>query len=143
MLARCRYGCTFPAEFDYLQVGRYGNATAGGALSWRVTPQQELRDRCVVLVDDVLDRGDTLAELTRWAYAEGASEVLSLVLVDKQVSTPRSVAADLTALRCADRFLLGWGMDLAGYWRNLDGIYALPEDDPLCQPGALADLETQ
>lgn len=128
----------FPLECDYLQVGRYGAGTSGNELQWRVRPQASLENRVVVLIDDVLDQGITLAELHRWAIAEGASEVISVVLVDKQVSTPRTIVADFAALQCPDRFLLGWGMDLAGYWRNLDGIYALPVDDPLTQPGALA-----
>lgn len=128
----------FPLECDYLQVGRYGTGTSGNKLQWRVRPQASLANRVVVLIDDVLDQGITLAELQRWAVAQGASEVISVVLVDKQVPTPRTAAADYVALQCPDRFLLGWGMDLAGYWRNLDGIYALPVDDPLTQPGALA-----
>lgn len=128
----------FPLECDYLQVSRYGVGTSGNELQWRVEPQARLANRCVVLVDDVLDEGVTLAELQRWAQAQGASEVLSAVLVDKQIAAPRTTSADFVALQCPDRFLLGWGMDLAGYWRNLDGIYALPEDDPLTQPGALA-----
>lgn len=128
----------FPLECDYLQVGRYGAGTSGSTLTWRVKPQASLEDRVVVLIDDVLDQGVTLAELQRWAAEQGAREVISAVLVDKQISTPRNVRADYAALQCPDRFLLGWGMDLAGYWRNLDGIYALGDDDPLTKPGALA-----
>ena len=128
----------FPLECDFLQVSRYGTGTSGNELQWRVAPQAALADRTVVLIDDVLDQGVTLAELQRWAHAQGASEVLSAVLVDKHVGSQRQTAADFVALHCPDRFLLGWGMDLAGYWRNLDGIYALPVDDPLTQPGALS-----
>lgn len=128
----------FPLECDYLQVSRYGSGTSGRELQWRVAPQASLANRSVVLIDDVLDEGVTLAELQRWALAQGASQVISTVLVDKQVASERTVAADFAALQCPDRFLLGWGMDLAGYWRNLDGIYALPIDDPLTKPGALA-----
>ena len=130
----------FALECDYLQVGRYGSSTSGSALQWRVKPQASLSGRTVVLIDDVLDQGVTLAELQRWAQAEGAAQVISAVLVEKEIAAARAVRADLVALRCPDRFLLGWGMDLAGYWRNLDGIYALPVDDPLTQPGALDSL---
>jgi hypoxanthine phosphoribosyltransferase len=117
-----------PLQLGYLHVERYRAATRGGALAWVSQPAYDLRDRTVVLVDDVLDRGDTLAELVRWAQAAGAFEVLTVVLVDKQVSGNRPVRADFAALSCPDRYLFGWGMDFQGYWRNLSAIYALPAD---------------
>ncbi|MFU8817593.1 MAG: hypoxanthine-guanine phosphoribosyltransferase, partial [Pseudomonadales bacterium] len=118
----------FPLELGYLHVGRYHHATQGGALNWHATPSYDLRDRTVVLVDDVLDRGVTLAALVGWAQAAGAREVLTAVLVDKQVDDSRPVTADYAALLLPDRYLFGWGMDYQGYWRNLPAIYALPAD---------------
>lgn len=118
----------FPLEVGYVHVSRYRNATAGGALVWHAQPALDIRDRTVLLVDDVLDRGETLAELVRWAEGAGAREVLSVVLVDKRVESPRPVQADFVALTCPDRYLFGCGMDFRGYWRNLPAIYALPAD---------------
>jgi len=121
-------GLNFPFQLGYLHVERYRHATRGGVLDWVSKPAYDLRDRTVVLLDDVLDRGETLAELVRWAQAVGAREVLTVVLVDKQVEGPRPVRADFAALACPDRYLFGWGMDFQGYWRNLPAIYALPAD---------------
>jgi hypoxanthine phosphoribosyltransferase len=121
-------GLNFPLQLGYLHVERYRAATQGGSLSWASQPTYDLRDRTVVLVDDVLDRGETLAELVRWAEGAGAREVLTVVLVDKQLSGTRPVRADFAALSCPDRYLFGWGMDFQGYWRNLPAIYALPTD---------------
>lgn len=118
----------FPLELGYLHVGRYLHATEGGRLNWHSAPDYDLRDRTVVLVDDVLDRGVTLTELVRWARAAGAREVLTAVLVDKQVDAERPLATDFAALVCPDRYLFGWGMDYQGYWRNLPAIYALPAE---------------
>jgi hypoxanthine phosphoribosyltransferase len=117
----------FPLEYGYLHVGRYGAGTRGGELRWHAEPQHALAGRVVLLIDDVLDRGDTLAAIRAWALAAGAAEVLTCVLVDKAVAEPRSVAADFVALECPDRYLFGCGMDFQGYWRNLPGIYALPD----------------
>jgi hypoxanthine phosphoribosyltransferase len=117
-----------PLELGYLHVERYRRGTRGGVLEWRSTPDYDLAGRTVLLVDDVLDRGETLAELVRWARAAGAREVLTVVLVDKQVDAERPVRADFAALECPDRYLFGWGMDYQGYWRNLPAIYALPDD---------------
>lgn len=117
----------FPLEYGYLDVGRYGAATRGGELRWFAEPRYALAGRNVLVVDDVLDRGDTLAAIRRWAIDAGAETVLTSVLVDKAVAGPRPVAADYAALACPDRFLFGCGMDYQGYWRNLPGIYALPD----------------
>lgn len=116
----------FPLEVGYLHVGRYGDATRGGELRWHAQPDYPLAGRSVLLVDDVLDRGETLAALAGWARDAGASEVLTAVLVDKAVDVARPIDADFAALSLADRFLFGCGMDFRGYWRNLPDIYALP-----------------
>ncbi|MEN9808116.1 MAG: hypothetical protein RL756_2636, partial [Pseudomonadota bacterium] len=115
-------------ELGYLHVGRYGSATQGGELVWHATPSYALEGRTVLIVDDILDRGDTLTALTAWAARSGAAEVLATVLVDKQVSVSRSFSTRFAALRCPDRYLFGCGMDFRGYWRNLPEIWALPRD---------------
>lgn len=118
----------FPMELSYLHVSRYRERTDGKDLRWHVTPHAEVAGRTVLFVDDVLDQGHTLAALVDWASSAGAAEVLTAVLVDKQVGDARPVSADYAALECPDRYLFGCGMDYRGYWRNLAGIYALPED---------------
>ena len=118
----------FSLEVGYVHVGRYGDATRGGGLVWHATPEYHFEGRTVVLLDDVLDRGETLAALVRWLKEAGAARVLSVVLVEKAVAEPRPVAADYAAVHCPDRYLFGCGMDYRGYWRNLPAIYALPVD---------------
>jgi hypoxanthine phosphoribosyltransferase len=126
----------FPLEVGYLHVSRYRDATTGGDLRWHAQPEYPLAGRTVLLVDDVLDRGETLAALVAWARDSGAAEVLTAVLVDKAVDTTRPVAADFAALRCPDRFLFGCGMDYRGYWRNLTAIYALADGPASADDGA-------
>ena len=113
----------FPLTLSYVHVGRYGNATTGGTLDWRARPQESLEGRHVVLVDDILDEGVTLAALERWCREEGAAAVSTAVLLEKAPSG----RADFAALACPDRYVFGWGMDFEGYWRNLPAIYALDE----------------
>jgi hypoxanthine phosphoribosyltransferase len=117
----------FPLEVGYLHVSRYRNDTAGGDLRWHSQPEYPLQGRTVLLVDDVLDRGETLAALVDWMREAGAAEVLTAVLVDKVVNAPRPAAADFAALQGPDRFLFGCGMDYRGYWRNLPAVYALAD----------------
>lgn len=119
---------SFPLQLGYVHVARYGTATRGGALSWLNQPDYVLTGRTVLLLDDVFDRGETLAAIVAWAEQEGAGRVLTSVLVDKQVDKPRPLHVDFSALSCPDRYLFGCGMDFRGYWRNLPAIYALPEE---------------
>lgn len=119
----------FPMEFDYLQATRYRGRTRGGSLQWLHTPAQGLAGRHVLVVDDILDEGLTLASIQRYGLEAGALTVHSAVLVDKELPQ-RAVHADYVALTAPERYLFGEGMDYKGFGRNLRGIYAVsPEDD--------------
>ncbi len=117
----------FPLEVAYLHATRYGLATHGTLLDWRVRPTQDLRNRSVLVLDDILDEGHTLAAIIEHLRGEGAREVLSAVLVHKEHDRKAipGMRADFTGLDIADRFLFGCGMDYKGYWRNAPGIYAV------------------
>lgn len=117
----------FPLQLDYVQVMRYGNEITGGELSWRVEPQLALAGRTVLVVDDVLDRGQTLAAVVEHIRELGAAQVASVVLVDKRVDDERPIAADFAALHAPDKYLFGCGMDYRGHWRNLSAIFALSQ----------------
>jgi len=117
----------FPLDFDYIHATRYRGATSGGSIEWRVRPTQDVRGRTVLVLDDILDEGHTLAAIIDYLKAEGAREVTSAVLVHKvhERKAYPGMRADFTGLDVADRFLFGGGMDYKGYWRNAPGIYAL------------------
>lgn len=117
----------FPLEVDYVHATRYGHATAGGGLNWIVKPQLELQGRTVLLLDDILDEGVTLAAIADYCREQGAATVLMAVLVEKlhlRKVTP-GMRADFTGIEVGDRFLFGYGLDYKGHWRNAPGIYAV------------------
>ncbi|MGE0623287.1 MAG: hypoxanthine-guanine phosphoribosyltransferase [Pseudomonadales bacterium] len=118
----------FPLELTYLHVGRYGETTRGGALTWHARPRLSLAGRHVVLLDDIVDEGVTLGALRAFCLGEGAQAVTTAVLLDKAAVRERAGAPppDHAALTCPDRYVFGWGMDFEGYWRNLPDVYALP-----------------
>jgi hypoxanthine phosphoribosyltransferase len=124
----------FPLEMAYVHATRYGDALGGGQLEWRVHPSQDLQGRHVLLVDDILDEGHTLAAMLKRVMEEGAQSVSSAVLVHKLHDRKASLGmrADFTGLDLPDRFLFGCGMDYKGYWRNLPEIWALNEDKSVC-----------
>ncbi|MCK6411777.1 MAG: hypoxanthine-guanine phosphoribosyltransferase [Azonexus sp.] len=118
----------FPLETAYLHASRYGHQLSGNSLlDWRVRPTQEIKDRTVLVIDDILDEGHTLKAICQHLRDEGAASVQSAVLVHKLHARKAEpgMRADFTGLDIPDRFLFGCGMDYKGYWRNAPGIYAL------------------
>lgn len=118
----------FPLEFDYLHVTRYRGKTSGGEVEWRVLPGQNVAGRNVLVLDDILDEGETLAAIRNKLRDMGAARVWSAVLADKANGLAKPIHADFTGLSVPDRYVFGCGMDAYGLWRNLPAIYALKDE---------------
>lgn len=116
----------FPLQVDYIHATRYQGATTGGRLQWRVRPRLELRGRSILLIDDILDEGHTLASIIQECREAGAVEVLSAVPFNKRHDR-KATGADFIGLDVPDRYVFGFGMDYKEYWRNLPGVYAVSE----------------
>ncbi len=117
----------FPLQMDYLHATRYAGDILGGSLKWIVKPTHALANREILLIDDILDEGVTLAALIKHCKSAGARAVYSAVLVDKQRERKHDLRADFTGLSVPDRYVFGYGMDYKGYWRNASAIYAVKE----------------
>jgi hypoxanthine phosphoribosyltransferase len=117
----------FPLDFDYVHVSRYGNRLEGGGLHWKIEPRENVAGRVVLVLDDILDEGETLAAIRQRVLELGASEFHSAVFADKLNGKAKPVRADFTGMQLPDRFVFGFGMDIHGAWRNLPAIYATRE----------------
>lgn len=115
----------FPLECDYVHVRRYGRGTQGGELQWLAGPHAELSGRSVLLLDDILDEGQTLAAVRKALLERGAREVRIAALTRKERASPPAVEADYVGVAVPDRFVFGFGMDVDGAFRNLPAIYAM------------------
>ncbi|MGH8519563.1 MAG: hypoxanthine-guanine phosphoribosyltransferase [Panacagrimonas sp.] len=115
----------FPLDFDYIHASRYGAQTRGARIDWRVTPPESARGRAVLVLDDILDGGETMAAIRERLLDLGAASFHCAVLVEKELGRPKPIRADFVGLRIADRFVFGYGMDAKGYWRNLPEIRAM------------------
>lgn len=121
----------FPLEMDYIHATRYRGAMRGGDLHWLVEPRVNLRDRTVLIVDDIMDGGLTLAAIMDYCQQAHAKAVYSAVLVDKKrVREPGvNFVPDFVGLTTEDKFLFGFGLDYEEYLRNAPGIYAVNQTD--------------
>ncbi len=126
-----------PLQFDYMHLSRYRDSCTGGQIEWRAKPQSDLQNRTVVLIDDICDQGASLLEAVRAVQSRDAGEVITAVLVRRQ-RPDACFEPDFAALECGSGFVLGWGMDFAGYGRNLSSIRLLdePRTDMPCAPGS-------
>lgn len=119
----------FPLEFDYIHVTRYGDDDRGGQVVWKVIPRSNVEGRTIIVVDDILDEGETLAHVKQRLLDMGAAEVILAVFADKDLKRAKPVQADIVGLTIPNKFVVGFGMDVYGYWRNLPGLWAIREED--------------
>lgn len=115
----------FPLQIDYVHATRYRGATAGGEIHWLAQPRTPLDGRVVLVVDDILDEGATLAAIIDECHRAGAAEVYSAVLVEKMHDRKNGLEADFVGLQVEDRYVFGYGMDYKDYLRNAPGIFAV------------------
>lgn len=118
---------TFPLEVGYMHATRYRGDTSGNPdLQWLALPSVPMEGRTVLILDDIFDEGHTLAEVIQSCKSQGAKEVYTAVLVDKQHDRKHpGLEVDFCGMEVEDRYVFGYGMDYRGFWRNAPGIYAL------------------
>ncbi len=114
----------FPLNIDSINATRYQNQTSGGTIEWLLKPGTPLQGRVVLIIDDILDAGITLAAIKAYCLEQGATAVYCAVLVDKLLGQDKPIRADFVGLQTENRYLFGYGMDYKGYLRNAAGIYA-------------------
>lgn len=121
----------FPLQVDYIHASRYDGAMVGEQLKWVVKPRASLKGRTVLIIDDILDHGITLAGIIDYCQAQGASQIKTAVLIEKAVQRPVHAVqkADYTGAVVEDRYVFGYGMDYKGYLRNVPGIFAVADED--------------
>ncbi len=115
-----------PLAFDYLHATRYRGTTSGGELHWLKRPSTDLSAATVLLVDDILDEGHTLAAIRDYCVEQGAARVLIAVLCEKHHGRRvPGIEADFVGVGVPDRYVFGYGMDYHEQGRNLAAIYAV------------------
>lgn len=117
-------------ELDYVHASRYQGEIQGGEMNWIRFPEEKIKDRHVLLIDDILDEGITLKAIKQACTDAGAASVRAAVLCikDHQRRIP-GIEAEYVGVTVPDRYVIGCGMDYRGYLRDLDGIYAVGEGD--------------
>ncbi len=121
------------SEIEFLALTRFGEE---GKVSIAMDTSIPLDGRSIVLVEDIVDTGLTLSTLRRMLEAQGARDVKTVALVDKVHRRIVDVPVDHAGFEVGDEYLLGYGMDWEGRYRNVRSIWAaldlsVLQEDPL------------
>lgn len=120
----------FPLQYDYIHVSRYHGETSGSSsIHWKHEPFISLEDRVVVVVDDILDGGVTLAAIVDYCESMKSRKVYTAVMIDKPEGREANglQKADFVGINIPNRFIFGLGLDYHNYLRNAPGIFAVAD----------------
>ena len=119
-LLRALFGAGLSPEVDFIFLSSYGTGTRSrGHVRVLRDVETDTTGKHVLIIDDILESGRTLAFAKRHLAARGAKSVSTCVLLDKPVSRAEDVVADYVGFDCPDEFVVGYGMDLAHRYREL------------------------
>ncbi len=112
-----------PAQLEFMSVSSYGSGTASsGRLNIRMDLETDIQDRDVLLVEDILDSGNTLTNLMRQLQSRGPRSLKLCVLLDKPDRHMKEVPVDYLGFSIPDAFVVGYGLDFDQRYRNLPYI---------------------
>lgn len=115
-----------PLEVDFIRVASYGSSTSSsGTVSLTKDIELAIDGKEVLLVEDIVDTGRTIAALTGMLMARGPASLRICALIDKQERREVAVTVDYAGFTVAEGFLVGYGLDCAEQYRNLPAVYRL------------------
>ncbi len=120
---------TLPAQVDFFQTSSYGAGTEPGEVRIRKDIDLSIRGADVLLIEDIVDTGYTLRTILDLLRFRGARSVKLCALLDKKERREVEVPIDYCGFEIEDLFVVGYGLDLADYYRNLPyiGVYSDPD----------------
>jgi hypoxanthine phosphoribosyltransferase len=114
-----------PLRLDFIGVSSYSGGTKSGDLVFTKELRLDVRERDVLVIDDILDTGKTLARVLGKVRQLGAQRVRTCVLLSKDAPRSENVKADYVGFNIPNLFVVGYGLDFAERYRNLPFIGVL------------------
>ena len=114
------------SELEFIGVSSYKNATkSSGVVQITRDLQRDISGRNIIIVEDILDSGNTLAFLKNYLITKGAASITIVTLLDKPARREKPITADLAGFEVPDEFVVGYGLDYAQQYRNYPCIGVL------------------
>ena len=114
------------SELEFIGVSSYQNGTkSSGVVQITRDLQEDINGRDIIIVEDILDSGNTLEFLKKYLMAKGAASVTIVTLLDKPSRREKAITADYIGFVVPDEFVVGYGLDYAQQYRNMPYIGVL------------------
>lgn len=114
------------SEVEFIGLSSYKNATkSSGSVQITRDLQRDINGRDIIVVEDILDSGNTLAFLKDYMLAKGAKSITIVTLLDKPTRREKAITADLAGFVVPDEFVVGYGLDYCQQYRNMPYIGVL------------------
>ena len=114
------------SEVEFISVSSYKNATkSSGVVEITRDLQRDITDRNIIVVEDILDSGNTLYFLQNYLRAKGAKSISLVTLLDKPSRREKRIVPDLAGFEVPDEFVVGFGLDYCQQYRNMPYIGVL------------------
>ena len=118
--------CQVKSDVEFIAVSSYQNATtSSGRVQITHDLQQDITGRHLIIVEDILDSGTTLAFLKEYFMTKGAASITIVTLLDKPSRRTKAITADLAGFTVPDEFVVGYGLDYCQLYRNVPYIGVL------------------
>ena len=114
------------SELEFIGVSSYKNATkSSGVVQITRDLQRDISGRNIIIVEDILDSGNTLAFLKNYLITKGAASITIATLLDKPARREKPITADYAGFVVPDEFVVGYGLDYCQQYRNMPYIGVL------------------
>jgi len=117
----------FPARITFLKMASYVGTSTSGSVKQLIGMNEDLKDKTVVVIEDIVDTGITIDLIIKQLEAYGPAEVKVAALLLKPEAYTKEMKLDYIGLEIPNRFIVGYGLDYNGYGRNLKDIFVLSE----------------
>ena len=118
--------CQLKSDVEFIAVSSYENATvSSGRVKINHDIQQDITGRHLIIVEDILDSGNTLAFLKQYFLTKGAASITIVTLLDKPSRRTKAITPDLAGFVVPDEFVVGYGLDYCQQYRNVPYIGVL------------------
>lgn len=118
--------CQVKSDIEFIAVSSYQNSTvSSGRVQITHDLQQDITGRHLIIVEDILDSGNTLAFLRDYFMTKGAESITLITLLDKPSRRTKPIVADLVGFTVPDEFVVGYGLDYCQQYRNIPYIGVL------------------
>lgn len=119
---------TVPVNIDFMTTSSYGyNQETSGIVDIISDIRADVKDKHVLIVDDIMDSGNTMKEVVDYIYKKGPKSIKTCVMLDKPSRREADISPDYIGFTIPDVFIVGYGLNYGDYYRNVPYIFTFDE----------------